>query len=302
MRFKGKNVLITGAGSPITCEIAKRFALEGARVVLNDKESARGTVSRVADMVSQINSDDSVKKTRGSAVAIIQDISTESGVNILMKRINDEGYNSIPILVNAASSYQFEDVREGTLEQWNADVINVLTTTFLCSRAVLPSMIENKSGAIINLSSVNGLMAFGGEAYSAAKAGVINLTKNMAVEYGIFGVRVNAVSLGSIVDLEKPLTWSESWHKRFKEDSNFLEKTVGRYPLGRTGTPLDAANAIMFLASDDASWITGTNLVVDGGLTAGNVQFLLDLAPHLWKDSRKMWAENFKRIRNKVSE
>lgn len=138
----------------------------------------------------------------------------------------------------------------------------VLKGVYLCSKAVLPTMIEQKTGAIVNISSVNGLMGLSEEAYSAAKAGVINLTKNMALKYGQHNIRTNVICPGTI---QTPI-----WQARLDNDPQIFDQLAAWYPLGRVGQPEDVAKAALFLASDDASWITGTVLTVDGGLTAGS--------------------------------
>jgi NAD(P)-dependent dehydrogenase (short-subunit alcohol dehydrogenase family) len=130
-------------------------------------------------------------------------------------------------------------------------------------------MIERKGGVIINITSVNGMFAVGEEAYSAAKAGMINLTKNMALKYGQDNVRVNTIAPGTI---QTPI-----WGERLKKDPTAFDKIARWYPLGRVGQPEDIANAALFLASDEASWITGINLPVDGGLTAGPYGFTRSL-------------------------
>ena len=152
---------------------------------------------------------------------------------------------------------------------WERDVSVVLKSVFLCSQAVLPSMIERRGGVIVNITSVNGLSALGNEAYSAAKAGVINLTQGIAVRYGHHGIRCNAIAPGTI---RTPI-----WQERIDRDPVVFERLVKWYPLGRVGEPEDIANAAMFLASDDAGWITGTVLTVDGGLLAGNYRMTREL-------------------------
>jgi meso-butanediol dehydrogenase/(S,S)-butanediol dehydrogenase/diacetyl reductase len=132
----------------------------------------------------------------------------------------------------------------------------------LCSKALLPGMVSRRQGAIVNIASVNGLTGLGEEAYSAAKAGVVNLTKNMALKYGRHGVRVNVICPGTI---QTPI-----WEPILAKDPQVFERLARWYPLGRVGQPADIAKAALFLASDDAAWITGTTLVVDGGLLAGN--------------------------------
>ncbi|MCB0183826.1 MAG: SDR family oxidoreductase, partial [Caldilineaceae bacterium] len=131
-----------------------------------------------------------------------------------------------------------------------------------CSKAVLPAMIEARRGAIVNIASVNGLTGLGEEGYSAAKAGVINLTQNMAIKYGRHNVRANVICPGTV---QTPI-----WHERLKSDPAIFDKLAQWYPLGRVGQPEDIAKAALYLASDDAAWVTGTVLTVDGGLMAGS--------------------------------
>lgn len=130
-------------------------------------------------------------------------------------------------------------------------------------------MLAQRSGAIINIASINGLAAYGEEAYSAAKAGVINLTKNMAVKYGQAGVRVNCICPGTV---RTPICDSV-----LRQDPHLFTRLQKWYPLGRVGEPEDIANAALFLASDEAAWIAGITLTVDGGLLAGNFRMTSEL-------------------------
>jgi NAD(P)-dependent dehydrogenase (short-subunit alcohol dehydrogenase family) len=132
-------------------------------------------------------------------------------------------------------------------------------------------MLSSRAGSIINVSSVNGQTGLGEEAYSAAKAGVINLTQNLAVKYGPQGIRVNCVVPGTIE--------TNLWKERIDKDPNVMHNLRKYYPLGRIGKGQDVANAIWFLASEQASWITGVSLNVDGGLMAGNSGLQRDLVP-----------------------
>ena len=154
---------------------------------------------------------------------------------------------------------------------WDANVTLVLKSVYLVTRAVLPAMLSRKKGAIVNVSSVNGQTGIGEEAYSAAKAGVINLTKNLGVRYGPQGIRCNAVAPGTIE--------SAQWNDRVEKDPEVLNKLKRYYPLGRLGRAEDVANAVWFLASEQASWITGTTLNVDGGLMCGDSGLQVDLVP-----------------------
>jgi NAD(P)-dependent dehydrogenase (short-subunit alcohol dehydrogenase family) len=175
----------------------------------------------------------------------------------------------VDVLVNNAAIADGDDLLKIDEPTWERDVSVVLKSVFLCSKAVLPSMIERRTGVIVNITSVNGLTALGNEAYSAAKAGVINLTQGIAVRYGGYGIRCNAIAPGTI---RTPI-----WQERVKRDPAVFQRLVKWYPLGRVGEPDDIANAAMFLASDDAAWITGTVLPVDGGLLAGNFRMTREL-------------------------
>jgi NAD(P)-dependent dehydrogenase (short-subunit alcohol dehydrogenase family) len=134
---------------------------------------------------------------------------------------------------------------------------------------VLPTMIGQKNGAIVNIASVNGLTGLGEEAYSAAKAGVINLTQNMALKYGRYHVRANVICPGTI---QTPI-----WQAHLEKDPHIFERLTPWYPLGRVGQPEDIARAALFLASDEAAWITGVALPVDGGLMAGSYRMACEL-------------------------
>ncbi len=130
-------------------------------------------------------------------------------------------------------------------------------------------MLTRRRGAIVNVASVNGLSGLGEEGYSAAKAGMISLTQNMAVKYGDRGVRVNVVCPGTV---RTPI-----WRERVERNPDIFDRLATWYPLGRVGEPEDIANAVLFLASDEAAWITGTTLVVDGGLLAGSTRMSREL-------------------------
>jgi NAD(P)-dependent dehydrogenase (short-subunit alcohol dehydrogenase family) len=132
-------------------------------------------------------------------------------------------------------------------------------------------MAERGHGVIVSIASVNGLMSFGNPAYSAAKAGLINLMQSVAVEYGPRGIRANAVSPGS-VRTEHP-----AWAERLARDPKIFERLACWYPVGRVGTPEDIAAAVAFLAADEAAFVNGANLVVDGGLTAGMAPMVKEL-------------------------
>lgn len=154
---------------------------------------------------------------------------------------------------------------------WDDNVTLALKSVYLVTRACLPHLLSKPGNSIVNISSVNGQSGFGEEAYGAAKAGVLNLTQNLAVRYGPQGLRCNAVAPGTIQ--------TQLWAERLQKNPQTLENLRKYYPLGRIGQGQDVANAVFFLASSQASWITGTTLNVDGGLMAGSLQLQKDLMP-----------------------
>ncbi len=256
-RFADKVVVITGAGSGIGKVMAKRFAAEGARVAVVDWHG-----DRAAECAGEI------AQTAGHAVAVRADVSVGADVATMVGEVTSR-LGPVDVLVNNAAIADGDDVLEIEEPTWDRDVSVVLKSVFLCSKAVLPSMIERHAGVIVNIASVNGLSALGNEAYSAAKAGMINLTQGIAVRYGGYGIRCNAIAPGTI---RTPI-----WQERVDRDPVVFERLVKWYPLGRVGEPDDIANAAMFLASDEAAWITGTVLRVDGGLLAGNYRMTREL-------------------------
>ena len=248
MRLAEKVAIVTGAGSGIGRAIAGLFAREGARVVVADRDADRAAAT-VAEIAF----------AGGQAIALTVDV-TEGAAVERMAAAAAERFGRIDVLVNNAAYSEGDDILTMDEAMWDRNMDIVLKSVFLCSKAVLPRMIDQGRGAIVNISSVNGMGTFGEEAYSAAKAGVNSLSRNMATKYAHLGVRVNVVSPGTI---QTPL-----WQPRLEQDPLLFEKLADWYPMGRVGQPEDVAGAALFLASEEAAWITGINLVVDGGLMA----------------------------------
>lgn len=257
MRLHNKIALVTGAGSGIGRAIAELFAQEGARVVVDDRYGGRAqeTVERI-------------KAGGGDALAVEADVSKKVAVEAMVAQ-SLASYGRVDILVNNAAVGTGDDILHIGEADWDAGLAVVLKSVYLCCKAVLPGMIAQKSGAVVNIASVNGLAGLGEEAYSAAKAGVINLTQNMALKYGRFNVRANVICPGTI---QTPI-----WQPQLEKDPQIFERLIPWYPLGRIGQPEDVAKAALFLASDEAAWITGVTLPVDGGLMAGSYRMAREL-------------------------
>jgi meso-butanediol dehydrogenase / (S,S)-butanediol dehydrogenase / diacetyl reductase len=257
MRFQGRVAIITGSGSGLGRVLAQRFAAEGAAVVVADVVGQRATT--VADEISEAG---------GRSLAQTTDVTNAADIEAMVGAAR-ETFGSVEILVNNAAKATDADFLDVSEETWDEDVAIALKGSFLCSQAVLEDMTENRSGVILNISSVNALAYFGNEAYSAAKAGILSLTRSLAVRYGPFGVRVNAIAPGT---LKTP-----AWEQRQQKDPEVFERVAKWYPLGRIGEPEDVAGAALFLASDEAAWISGAVLPVDGGLTAGNMEMAREI-------------------------
>ena len=256
-RFAGAVAVVTGAGSGIGAVTAHAFAAEGATVVVVDRHG------EPAQRVSE-----EIEASGGRAQAAVLDVSHAQEVEAVLGDVV-ERLRGVDVLVNNASIAAADGLATLSESEWDRDVDATLKGPYLCTRAVLPTMIARGSGCIVNVASVNGLAHFGQEAYSAAKAGVIQLTRSIAVRYGPHGIRANAVAPGTVR--------TPAWGERLRDDPAIFERLAKWYPLQRVGEPEDVARAVLFLASGDASWITGATLPVDGGLLAGNLRLAQEL-------------------------
>jgi len=247
--LKGKTVVITGSGRSIGREMAIRIAAEGASVALLEinKENLEEVRSTIAN-------------SGGDVRAYEIDLASESQIIETISKV-EKDFGKIDCLINNAMVHEAEDLLNTSLEVWNRSVQITLTAVFLCIRQVLPAMIKRKNGNIINIGTVNAKAMIGSDSYSAAKAGVHALTRTVAVRYGVDGIRCNTIVPGTIA--------TAAWQERVDRNPNVFDDLKPWYPLGRVGTPKDIADAAIFLISESSQWVSGSELVVDGGLLAG---------------------------------
>lgn len=251
-RLTNRVALITGAASGIGAACARRFAEEGASVVGCDLNA-----SPEPDWLE-------CQRLAPNSVLLAGDVRGESDVAAAIADARAR-FGRIDIVVNSAGIAGGGMVHQLAPEEFRRVLDVNLYGTFLVCREVLPLMIEQGSGNIINLASVEGIEGFeGGSAYNASKGGVVLLTKNLAIDYARKGIRANAICPGFI---QTPLLAMLMENELLAE---VRERIRDAHHLGRFGQPIDIANAALFLASDESSFITGHSLVVDGGYTAGH--------------------------------
>jgi len=256
MTFAGKTIAITGAAGGIGQALCRHFGAEGARVAAIDR---RDTVVEFARALTQEGV---------AAEAAVADIGDARAVEAAFAELASR-LGAIDILINNAGVSSHTTIAATDPQGWRDDINSNLNGAYSCAHAVLPGMKSRRSGVIINIGSVNGVAALGDPAYSAAKAGMIALTRSLAQEYGRFGIRVNIVLPGTV---RTPI-----WDERAKKDPAVLRTLERWYPLGRIVEPSDIVNAVAFLASDLAAAITGVALPVDCGLTSGNIVMAREL-------------------------
>ena len=253
MRLAGKSALITGAASGIGRETAQRFAEEGAAVVCVDLDGAGA--ARVAHAIGGKG---------GTALSVPADLTDADEV----RGMADEALSArgaIDILVNNAGVSILGGVAELTEAAWQREIDTNLASVYRVSKALWPHFVAAGGGAILSTASIAGATAVTqGAAYVASKAGLIMLTRCMALDGADSGIRANCICPGWV---DTPLF--DGFLAQQPEPETARERAARRTPLGRIGTPRDIADGFVYLASDEASWITGTALVIDGGLTAG---------------------------------
>ncbi|MCH7737711.1 MAG: glucose 1-dehydrogenase [Chloroflexi bacterium] len=248
MRLENKVALISGGARGMGAVEAKLFAKEGAKVIIGDMLEDEGR-----KVEAEIN------EAGGECVFVTLDVSSEDA----WKRAVDEAvtrYGKLDILVNNAGIYRAHTVEETTAKEWDQVMDINAKGVFLGTKHAIPAMREAGGGSIVNISSVAGLVGSKQTtAYTASKGAVRLLTKSTAIQYASDGIRANSVHPGTI---ETPMT------EGILADPAMRQDRMDRTPLGRLGRPEDVAYAALYLASDEASFVTGSELVIDGGRTA----------------------------------
>ena len=249
-KLDGRVAIVTAGGAGIGAATARRFVQEGASVVIADLSGKR------AEEVTA-----GIKTSGGRAVCIKMDAAEPEGVQATIKLALDT-YGRLDIMFNNAGLAEVAPLDEFSLESWNRVLAVTLTSTFLGMKYCLPIMRKQGKGVVINTASISGIGGdYGLSSYNAAKAGVINLTRSAALENAKHNIRVNCVCPGAINTRVAQIL--------AKERADEFRRLQGQaHPIGRMGEPEEIANTVLFLASDEASFITGAAIVVDGGITA----------------------------------
>jgi meso-butanediol dehydrogenase / (S,S)-butanediol dehydrogenase / diacetyl reductase len=246
-RFEGRVAFVTGAAHGIGRAVVFRLAQEGASVTIAD-----------LDVPAAERTADAVKGCGGAALVVGCDVTNRASVDAAIAA-SGERFGRLDVLVTSAGGDTPEPpFPEAGDDLWHQQLDLNLSGVVRCIRAALPLLLASTVGGnVVTIGSVNGLRAFGSYPYSAAKAGLQILTKNLATEYGRRGLRFNLVAPGTV----RTRVWDDQ--------PGALDRLAQLYPLGRVGEPEDIAAAVAFLASDDAAWITGTILPVEGGILSG---------------------------------
>lgn len=251
-RFDGQVVLVTGGSSGIGFATAKAFLEEGARVAIAGRDERR------------LRKAEAQLKVLGQVLAIRGDVSKATDARRFVEQ-TEKGLGSIDVLVNNAGIYINKLLEEFTEEEYDQVMDINLKGAFLCSKYVLPGMIRRKRGVIVNVASDSGLVGTAGSSvYCASKGGMVLMTKAMALEHARDGIRVNAICPGEV---ETPMLERDAEASGLGYDE-YLKRLTSPIAMGRAAKPEEIARSILFLASEDSSFMTGSAMSVDGGATA----------------------------------
>ncbi|MCP4969226.1 MAG: SDR family oxidoreductase [Arcobacter sp.] len=258
MRFENKVAIITGAAGEMAQEMTRQIIKEGGFVVTLAIRS-----SSLDPFLEELN-----KENLTNYKKVIADISNKNEIEKIIEEIIAE-HKKIDILINHVGVTQCESLETTTSELWEKDININLNGTYYITDACLKHMKNQRDGNIITIGSVNSDRTVGNPAYSAAKAALISYMKAIATEYGQYNIRANTVSPGSVR--------TKAWDFRIKKNPETFENLLKWYPLKRIATPTCISKATLFLASEDAYCISGVNLRVDAGLSAGVAPFAKDI-------------------------
>ena len=251
MKLKDQVAIVTGGAKGIGWGIVKVLVQEGAKVAIADWDEVKGPETA-----------EEMRKAGGDVIYVKTDVSQEEQVKHLVQATLDQ-FGRIDILVNDAGIGVYKSVLDATIEDWDRCLAVNLKGQFMCSKYVIPHMLAQGKGAIVNISSVHSFQTANGTApYCASKGGITALTRNMAIDYGPT-IRINSIAPGWVLT---PLI--QSIFDSYDDPAEQQRQTEQRQVMKRIGVPEDIGYAVSFLVSDEASFITGTQLFVDGGLTA----------------------------------
>ncbi len=269
-RLAGRVAIVTGVGAGIGKGIATLFAEAGAHLVACDVDA--DTLERTAA---------EIRAAGGRIETLVCDVADRASADALVARA--EGLGGPQILVNNAARYATKALLDTSDDEWDGTLAATLDSVFYLCRAAVRSMVARGGGSIVNIASVNQIHANPNlPAYTAAKAGVRGLTMQIAVQYGTQGVRANSISPGLVVTEANAPTMS----------AHDVAMNVEAYPVGRLGRPVDVAHAALFLASDEAAWISGVDLPVDGGLVAVAASSMVSPKVRRWYGRKPLRPED----------
>lgn len=256
--LSGQIVVLTGGGGDIGSVIAATLSRFGARVAIADIDVP--AAQRAAEHITVKHE---TEQGAGTVAAVPLDVTDAGSIDACFDLV-EERWGACTILVNSAIvACPIPPLpHEASDELWDRDIDVILKGGFACARRALPQMIASRTGVVVNVLSVNAHQFYGHPSYSAAKAGMRSFTQTLASVYGKDGVRAISISPGTIR--------TQAWDEQLARDPNVFDRLRAWYPLGRIGEAQDVADAVAFASSRSASWISGSDLVVDGGLMAGN--------------------------------